>query len=150
MRKREVFYLIMTLLFIGFTTIVFAQEGDNPLDQLEDKYDELYDYERFQAADTNNDGVLDKEELRAEQKDFEYYQDNKRFRHADTNNDGVISLQEAKAERRWEKEHFEELAKNALQDYKRKHPDVDFENTAWLREHPEISKPTKVNQLIAS
>jgi hypothetical protein len=125
--------LDLTVLLILTCLISSASVG-----KVEDKYDELYDLERFNTADTNKDGILDKNELRAEQKDFEYYRDNERFKHADTNNDGFLSLDETKAEKQWEKEHYKKLGNEALNDLQKKYPGADFGDGKYLRNHPEV------------
>src|SRR3990167_8862950 len=89
---------------------------------IEERYDNLYDRERFDTTDVNKDGVLDKAELNDAQKDFEYYRDNELFQHADTNKDGVISFEEAKNEKQWEKKHHDRLERQALKDLKNKYP----------------------------
>ena len=134
MLRKTIVVVIMFFATLFVFSFALAQE------RAEGVYDELYDMERFEATDTNNDGVLDKEELRAEQKDFEYYRDNARFQHTDTNNDGVLSLEETKAQKRWEKEHHERLAKEAFKDLKNKYPNADFKDINWLKEHPDVAK----------
>ncbi len=115
--------------------------------EMKQGYLDIYDKDRFEATDLNNDGVLDKEELRDAQMDFEYYMDNERFQHADTNDDGVLSMQEIIAERRWEIENREKLERMAFQDLKMKNPDGDFSDDKWLADNPDVAKVLAQNGL---
>jgi hypothetical protein len=107
----------------------------------ERKYDELYDRERFNSANTDGKDGLSKEELRTAQKDFEYYLGDERFKHADRppngNGDGILSLDECKAERKWEKAHQKEIERKIIDEIKKKNGDSDIKDPEWLKKNPE-------------
>lgn len=124
-----------------------------------DKCDDLYDRERFTAADSNADGFLSKDELRRAGGDFEYYFSRASFIKTDTSRDGKICLSELRAMRQEEKSDIEARgreifyalkldlgeadAKKNLQDARWLKWNLGlardlFMNNAWLLEHPDI------------
>lgn len=168
--------MISCLTVLSLTILIWATLGSRWVwsgvqDKEENVYEDLYDRERFDSADTNHDGILDKNELRNAQKDFEYYQDNSRLQHADTNNDGVLSFKECKAERSWEEKHNSQLEKEAFQDLKKKYPNLDpsdrkkllkllknnpdklrdlLGNKSWIKKHSDLAvKITEDKDFIA-
>lgn len=118
--ENEMKKLLIAILFLAvLLPVTYSQEAAKPEEvPLISAYKELYDLERFKQIDTNNDGLLSREELKSDQKWFENYKAEARFKHADTNADEMISLEEAKAHRQWELENLEE----------------------WLAEHPRIAE----------
>lgn len=89
------------LVVIGLMTMTNLVCADDQIEQIHDK---VYNKARFEAADTNRDGFLSRQEAAANMRVFEGTTGRQRFDAADTNNDGLLSLKEAKAYKQVEKE----------------------------------------------
>jgi hypothetical protein len=124
-------------------------------------YQEQYNKEQFDVTDTNDDGFLSKEELKARPAwagGFFYGAEDERIAHADENKDGKISYEEAKAQKEWEIAHAKELnkkyGKETLlwynnKDWLMKHPEAAerlIGNSNWLEDHPEIAREMYENR----
>lgn len=137
--------------FICLFSFAFAQADSG-------RCDDLYDRERFAAADNDADGFLNKEELRHGGGDFEYYLSKASFIKTDTSRDGKISLDELRARRQEEKSDIDDRDRqifHALKlslgeaDVKKNLQDVRwlkwnlgmardlFMDNTWLLEHPD-------------
>lgn len=142
--------IIFFILWAGY-----ASAGQDALDRCDD----LYDRERFTAADSDADGLLDKDELRHAGADFEYYLSKASFIKTDTSRDGLISLDELRAMRQEEKSDSQARDREIFYALKLDLGEVDakknlrdvrwlkwnlglardlFMNNAWLMEHPDI------------
>lgn len=112
--------LVLTMI-LGFLLVwsmpVFSADTAGET-QVKDESTEPYTLEKLNSLDTNKDGVLDKNELKADPKMHEYYGDKKTFQHADRNNDGVISMDEAKDQREWDIKNTKDKKKEKIDDKK--------------------------------
>jgi hypothetical protein len=141
---RKIIFSLLVLLLLAFTVNSVSAGAWKGADSL---HDELYNKTRFNNADTDKNGVLDKSELRIEQKEFEFFQDGERFKRADANNDGVLTLDECKVQKQWEKQYHEELWNKFSEDIKQKFPNANLKDANWLSNHPEVVEKAIENRV---
>ncbi len=154
------------LIAAGLFVLVFcgqglrAEEGGNGKTRARkhfaDKYDQVYDRQRYNKADKNGDGVLSLEEWNNELKNREQQGGRWDFAKADANGDGVVDLAEARAAKQamrkptgealynaWKKKHADLPAKERFSNFAKSHPEVAeklLADRTWLENHPKVVK----------
>jgi len=101
-------------------------------------YQRFYNRSEFDRTDTNGDGALDAEELKARGRwtsGFVVGRGEDRVEHADKDGDGKISLAEAREQKKWEIQHRSELTNESSGTLR-----AVRENKEWLQDHREVAK----------
>jgi hypothetical protein len=96
--------IAFAVLFMYCSFAAAAGENGTMPDKPKERYDGIYSQERFDEADSDDDGLLTWEEAVAGGYPFEGKTGKKRFTRADTDGDGKLTLQEARMYKKWEKE----------------------------------------------
>lgn len=111
-------------------------EGErHPLNKI---YQRFYNRSEFDRTDTNGDGALDAEELKARGRwtsGFVIGRGDDRVEHADKDGDGKISFAEAREQKKWEIQHRADLIKKSSATLR-----AVRDNKEWLQSHREVTK----------
>ncbi len=109
--KNHLLFAVLAVAFLGSTEIVSAKSNEedksgSKVRRARKYYDKtLYTRARFDEADSNKDGILDRDEINSAAKKFEKQYGGLRLDRADANGDGVLSFEECKKQKQWEKQH---------------------------------------------
>jgi hypothetical protein len=110
-KMRSLFIIAVILGFLCFLAVILAQAEDTGQGEGMRRYQDA----SFGAVDTNQDGVLDQQEIQAARSKFPVLYGERMTERTDTNGDGIITKEEADAQKQWAKDSLQELRERRQQ-----------------------------------